>query len=63
MSDCATCPVERICVYQYKPTECVHQRKFVEAEDAVKCTTCGGSGHYPYPITCRTCGGAGKVRG
>ncbi len=28
MSDCNSCPVETICGYQYKPCDCVHQRKF-----------------------------------
>lgn len=28
MSDCNSCPVETLCGYQYKPCDCVHQRKF-----------------------------------
>lgn len=28
MSDCQFCPVESECGYEYKPCDCVHQRKF-----------------------------------
>ena len=28
MSDCYICPVEKDCFYEYKPCDCVHQRKF-----------------------------------
>jgi hypothetical protein len=32
MSGCACCPVEKQCDYEYKPCDCVHQRKFVQVE-------------------------------
>lgn len=32
MSDCTYCPVEKDCYYPYKPTDCVHQRKFWSKE-------------------------------
>ena len=32
MSDCTFCPVEKDCFYPYKPTDCVHQRKFWSAD-------------------------------
>jgi len=28
MSDCTYCEVEKDCAYEYKPCDCVHQRKF-----------------------------------
>lgn len=28
MSDCEYCPVEKQCAYEYKPCDCVNQRKF-----------------------------------
>lgn len=32
MSDCQHCPVEKSCDYEYKPCDCVHQRKFKQVE-------------------------------
>lgn len=32
MSDCQCCPVETECGYEYKPCDCVHQRKFTPVE-------------------------------
>ena len=57
---CETCSAEKVCVYQYKPTECANQRKFVISPDAVDCPNCNGSG-YAYPWKCKPCNGTGLV--
>ena len=53
---------EHLCVYEYKPTECVGMRKFVEADDTELCPKCEGNGFSPYPISCGPCHGSGCVR-
>ena len=57
---CETCSAEKVCAYQYKPTECANQRKFVMSPDAVDCPNCNGSG-YAYPWKCKPCNGTGLV--
>ena len=58
---CETCEAEKVCAYEYKPTECCDHRKFRRHPDAIECTDCEGSGQNTYPMTCRACGGCGMV--
>lgn len=62
MSDCQNCKLEHLCVYEYKPCDCVQQRKYREAPDVVQCPACCGEGYDPYPIGCRICHTSGHVR-
>lgn len=34
-NDCFTCPVEKECGYEYKPCDCVHQRKFKHKSNVI----------------------------
>lgn len=36
MSNCNLCPVEKLCCYEYKPCDCVQQRKFKPKSDRPK---------------------------
>lgn len=62
MSDCPSCPKEHICDYEYKPCDCVNERKFKQPPDLVRCPTCEGDGYKPYPIRCKMCNTSGWVR-
>ena len=57
---CETCHSEKVCAYEYKPTECANMRKFKQHPDAIDCPKCKGSG-YDYPMMCRECNGCGQV--
>jgi len=61
MSDCNTCARDHICVYKYKPCDCVGFRKYVEADDVINCTKCGGN-RIPFMPVCDMCNCTGAVR-
>lgn len=61
MSDCDYCKLKDICIYEYKPCDCVHQRKFKQHPNLLVCASCDNTGYTPYPITCRECNGCGYI--
>lgn len=61
MSDCNSCVAEKLCVYEYKPCDCVHMRKFKPHPKMIACDVCNNTGHNPYPLKCSNCNGTGAI--